>query len=78
VHIHDNMGREDEHLIPGDGIVDWEDFAVALREIGYDKVVSLETSAKHKLHPEYEWEERETALAKIAKRIAMKCGIRNS
>lgn len=78
VHIHDNMGREDEHLIPGDGIVDWEDFAVALREIGYDKVVSLETSAKHKLHPEYEWEERETALAEIAKRIAMKCRMQNA
>ena len=72
VHIHDNMGKIDEHLIPGDGIVDWEDFAIALGEIGYDKVVSLETSAKHKFHPESEWEERERALADIAKGIANK------
>ncbi len=78
VHIHDNMGKEDEHLIPGEGIVDWNDFAAALGEIGFDKVVSLETSAKHKLHTESEWDEKERELAEIAKEIAMKCGIRNA
>ena len=72
VHIHDNMGKEDEHLIPGDGIIDWDDFASALREIGFDKVISLETSPKHKFHPESEWEERGIALFEIAKKIAGK------
>ena len=70
VHIHDNMGKEDEHLIPGDGIIDWCRFGTALREIGFDGVVSLETSAKCHLHPESEWEERELALADIARDIA--------
>ena len=32
-HIHDNMGKEDEHLIPGDGIIDWDSFAAALKDI---------------------------------------------
>ncbi len=70
LHIHDNMGKEDQHLIPGDGIIDWDGFSEALREIGYDKVVSLETSAKCHLYPESEWEARELALAEIARNIA--------
>ena len=72
VHIHDNMGKEDEHLIPGDGIIDWDGFATALGDIGYDKVISLETSAKHSLYPEDVWNERELALADIARDIANK------
>lgn len=72
VHIHDNMGKEDEHLIPGDGIIDWDGFAAALREVGFAGVVSLETSAKHSQHPESEWEQRELALRDIAIGIAEK------
>jgi sugar phosphate isomerase/epimerase len=72
VHIHDNMGKEDEHLIPGDGIIDWNAFADALREIGYTGVISLETSPKHKNHPKEKWEERELALKKIVDGIAEK------
>ena len=72
VHIHDNMGKEDEHLIPGDGIINWDDFAAALKEIGFDKVISLETSPKHTKHPRCEWEAREINLVNIAKDIAAK------
>ena len=72
VHIHDNMGKEDEHLIPGDGIIDWDGYCAALREIGFDGVISLETSAKYGKHPKEEWEAREIALAKIARNIADK------
>ena len=72
VHIHDNMGKEDEHLIPGDGIIDWDGFAAALGEIGYGKVISLETSAKLNKYPKEEWDEREIRLAKIAMDIAEK------
>ena len=71
-HIHDNMGKEDEHLIPGDGIINWDDFAAALKEIGFDKVISLETSPKHTKHPRCEWEAREINLVNIAKDIATK------
>lgn len=72
VHIHDNMGKIDEHLIPGEGIIDWDGFASALCEIGFDGVVSLETSPKHRQHPECEWEQRELALVKIATNLAKK------
>ena len=72
VHIHDNMGKEDEHLIPGDGIIDWDSFAKALKEIGFNKVISLETSPKHTKYPKEEWDERELALRDIAVDIATK------
>ena len=72
VHIHDNMGKEDEHLIPGDGIIDWDAFTGALKEIGFNKVFSLETSPKHRQYPKEAWEERELALAKLALSLAEK------
>ena len=72
VHIHDNMGKEDEHLNPGLGIINWDDFALALRDIGFTGVISLETSAKHAQHPKEEWEERELKLVSIARNLAEK------
>lgn len=72
LHVHDNMGIQDEHLIPGDGIIDWDGFASALSEIGFAGTISLETSPKHALHPESEWREREKALCGIALSLAEK------
>lgn len=42
LHIHDNGGQRDEHLLPGRGVIDWEDTVLALRQIGFDGVFSLE------------------------------------
>ena len=72
IHVHDNMGKEDEHLIPGDGIIDWDGFCTALKEIGFGGVISLETSAKHGKHPKEEWDIREKNLLKLAKELAEK------
>ena len=72
VHIHDNMGKEDEHLIPGQGIIDWDGFAEALKEIGYGGVASLETSAKNTGRPKEEWDERERNLAAWVRNLADK------
>ena len=35
LHIQDNNGSGDQHLIPGDGTIDWALFTGTLREIGY-------------------------------------------
>ena len=35
LHIQDNDGSGDQHLIPGDGTIDWDLFTSTLREIGY-------------------------------------------
>ena len=42
LHVHDNKGSADEHLLPFDGMTDWESFAIALRDVGYKGVLSME------------------------------------
>ncbi len=44
LHIQDNDGSgEDQHLIPGDGVTDWEAFREALQEIGFTGLRTFET-----------------------------------
>ncbi len=35
-HVHDNRGREDEHLLPFDGAIDWGRAVAATQKVGYD------------------------------------------
>jgi sugar phosphate isomerase/epimerase len=42
VHLHDNHGVSDEHLVPGDGTIDWPRVVRTLEEIGSDGTVILE------------------------------------
>ena len=46
VHLHDNRGgdsyRDDLHLLPGEGIVDFEKVFGKLREMDYDRTITLE------------------------------------
>lgn len=35
-HLHDNRGRNDDHLIPGKGSIDWDATLLAFQKIGYD------------------------------------------
>ncbi len=71
LHVHDNGGQRDEHLLPYRGIIDWSDFALALRQIGFDGVFSLEPAypAEAAL-PEWELFYRE--LAVLARKITGK------
>ena len=43
LHIHDNDGKTDSHWLPGEGIIDWHTFALALHDIDFQGVFSLET-----------------------------------
>lgn len=42
IHVHDNHGEHDEHLLPGEGEIDFKPAADALREIGYRGIVIVE------------------------------------
>ena len=42
VHFSDNKGSNDDHLPIGAGIIDWEDIIRQLKEIGYNKTITLE------------------------------------
>lgn len=42
LHIHDNDGWDDQHLMPYSGRLDWNRFVKGLKEIGYDHVLNFE------------------------------------
>lgn len=42
IHLHDNMGSEDEHLLPGDGTINWEHVLKQLKDNGYNGPITLE------------------------------------
>jgi len=46
VHADDNNGMLDEHLVPGTGVIDFEDVVKALRQIGYEGYVSFELGTR--------------------------------
>lgn len=35
-HLHDNRGKSDDHLTPGQGTIDWPATLMALQKVGYD------------------------------------------
>jgi sugar phosphate isomerase/epimerase len=41
-HVHDNHGREDEHLVPYFGSIDWEAALVTMQKIGYEGTYMME------------------------------------
>lgn len=43
LHVHDNDGTADQHLVPYDGKTDWAAFIASLREIGFKGALSLES-----------------------------------
>lgn len=70
LHVHDNDGTGDQHLRPGLGNVDWEDFSNALAEIGFDGCMSFETSVPRDIEVGEERDRLERELAQTALRIA--------
>lgn len=42
-HVHDNDGRDDHHLAPYMGVLDWDRFIEGLAACGFDKTLSFET-----------------------------------
>jgi len=44
VHIHDNHGQRDEHLLPGQGNIDWPEVLKTLQAINYPGVFMYELS----------------------------------
>ena len=44
LHIHDNDGRKDQHLMPYMGVTDWSEFTQALQDIGYNGIMTLEST----------------------------------
>jgi L-ribulose-5-phosphate 3-epimerase len=42
LHLHDNDGNADQHLIPGEGLIDWSHLKQRLQGTGYHGAIALE------------------------------------
>jgi sugar phosphate isomerase/epimerase len=63
MHVHDNHGQRDEHLVPGKGYIDWQGFTATIRALGItpgvlfeldnlpDSIRSLEYFDKERIYP---------------------------
>ena len=71
LHVHDNKGNWDQHLIPYMGNIKWEEFLAALKEIGYKGAFTLETMVSTSM-PEPIKEEMQISLGKLARQMADK------
>lgn len=68
LHVHDNTGEKDQHMWPGKGILNWEQFAQALKDVGFSGVFSLETNPAVGI-PEAQFRKEAKELAQIGKNI---------
>ncbi len=41
-HVHDNRGKDDEHLAPFEGRIDWPTALMSLQKVGYDGTILFE------------------------------------
>ena len=53
LHLHDNHGKVDEHLLPFDGNVDWDNFSAAMQKLDYKGCVELESMSFSYRNGEY-------------------------
>lgn len=68
LHIQDNHGTyADEHLLPGDGDIDWKEFLNVLKEIGYKGEMVLEA---HHQSLDAKDEDRDAILTELYERAA--------
>ena len=44
-HLHDNRGKNDDHLVPGKGVINWDATLLAFQKVGYDGVWMFELAA---------------------------------
>ena len=72
LHVHDNKGRQDEHLVPFFGNIDWKAFSEALHETGFDGVMSLECEPNGNL-PNDIREDMYSLYCRIAKAVCNLC-----
>ena len=52
VHIDDNNGVQDQHLVPGEGVFDFTGFVVALREVEYRGFLAAELGWEYTIEPD--------------------------
>jgi sugar phosphate isomerase/epimerase len=67
-HVHDNNGKQDAHLPPGHGTIDWEAWGQALDCVGYNGPVMLECIRHFRAFPDSLDQRLEQILARLTRR----------
>jgi sugar phosphate isomerase/epimerase len=67
-HLHDNHGREDEHLVPYAGSIDWDLALVTLQKIGYEGTYLMELAGAGR--PEQILEEAQRARERFERALS--------
>ena len=67
IHLDDNNGDSDSHLIPGKGNADYKGLVCALKEINYSGYISAELSAAYCMNPTSACRETLTFLKDVFK-----------
>lgn len=71
LHLHDNDGITDQHLLPGEGNIDWTELSSKLKACGYQGPVSLEvTNLNSPIYKDYSMIDYLKVASEKAKKIA--------
>ena len=62
LHMHDNRAARDDHMIPGEGTIDWREFIEALRDVRYAGDCVLEAHEQSLETPD---DERDAVLTRL-------------
>lgn len=69
IHIDDNDGKSDAHLIPGEGTIGFEPLLIALKKNGYSGYMSFELSSKYILNPDEAVFKSKRTMEKLCKQL---------
>lgn len=70
LHVQDNHGNHDEHLLPGDGTIDWKEFLDTLHAVGYKGDLVLEA---HHQSIDASDDQRDSILTELLERAKKMC-----
>jgi sugar phosphate isomerase/epimerase len=68
IHVHDNRGRADDHLVPFEGTIDWPAALTTVQKVGYDGVLMFELAGRGSTKDTLA--RARTARARIEKQLA--------
>lgn len=69
LHVHDNTGFNDDHMMPYCGILDWESITDALRDAKYTGDFTFETVKYTKAYPRELQQDAHNMLAKVGRHL---------
>ncbi len=70
LHIHDNDGKKDRHMIPFDGNIDWDNVLAKIKNTGYNGPIILEVAMGDEKYKKVSGENFVKKAVKNAKKLA--------